>query len=84
MAGPHVAGLVALIISAKPSLAGDVDAIEQIIRETAVPLIPTKICGSDTATSVPNNVFGNGRIDALAAVDSLYPEHTYLPLVQTP
>ena len=32
MAGPHVAGLVALMISANPSLAGDVEKIEQIIE----------------------------------------------------
>jgi hypothetical protein len=61
-----------------------VDAIEQIIRETAVPLTPTKLCGSDTSTSVPNNVFGNGRIDAYAAILSLLTERTYLPFVQTP
>ncbi|MEZ4646884.1 MAG: S8 family serine peptidase [Chloroflexota bacterium] len=69
MAGPHVAGLVALIISANPSLAGNVDAIEQIIAETAVPLTTSQGCGGDTSTDVPNNVFGWGRIDALAAVE---------------
>ena len=37
MAGPHVAGLVALIISANPALAGNVDRIEDIIEQTAVP-----------------------------------------------
>jgi serine protease AprX len=36
MSGPHVAGLVALIISANPSLAGNVDRIEQIIEQSAV------------------------------------------------
>ena len=84
MAGPHVAGLVALLISAEPSLAGNVDAIEQIIRDTAVPLTTTQNCGTDTSTSVPNNVYGNGRIDALAAIISLFPERAYLPFVQTP
>ena len=84
MAGPHVAGLVALIISARPSLAGDVDGIEAIIRETAVPLTTTLTCGGDTPTSVPNHVYGNGRINALAAVLSLFPERYYFPFVQTP
>ncbi len=72
MAGPHVAGLVALIVSANPDLAGDVDMIEQIIRDTAVPLTTEDEilqCGDDTETSVPNNVYGYGRIDALAAVE---------------
>lgn len=68
MAGPHVAGLVALIISANPSLRGKVDAIEDVIRRTAVPLTTTQGCGGDSTTSVPNNTFGWGRIDALAAV----------------
>ena len=73
MAGPHVAGLVALVISAKPSLEGKVDQIENIIKQSAVKLPPTPYqgvqCGSDTSTSVPNNIFGWGRIDALAAVN---------------
>jgi serine protease AprX len=68
MAGPHVAGLVALIISANPSLRGHIDKIEDIIESTAKPLTSDLGCGNDTPTSVPNNVFGHGRIDALAAV----------------
>jgi serine protease AprX len=68
MAGPHVAGLVALIISANPALAGDVDRIEDIIEQTAVPKTTTEGCGGDTPTQVPNNTYGWGRIDALAAV----------------
>jgi len=66
MAGPHVAGLVALLISASPGLAGDVDIIEEIIEQTAVPLTSSQGCGGIGATEVPNNVFGWGRIDALA------------------
>jgi serine protease AprX len=71
MSAPHVAGLVALLISAKPSLAGKVNMIENIIEQSAVPIptgtaIPT--CGGDSTTKVPNNVYGWGRIDAYAAV----------------
>ena len=70
MAAPHVAGLVALLISAKPSLAGQVAVIENIIEQTAVSRTPpVPICGSDLPTSVPNNTYGWGRIDALAAVN---------------
>jgi len=68
MAGPHVAGLVALLISAEPTLAGNPDAIEAIIRDTAVPLTTTQDCGGVSGSDVPNNTFGFGRIDALAAV----------------
>jgi serine protease AprX len=68
MAGPHVAGLVALIISANPALAGNVDRIEDIIEQTAVRKTTTEGCGGDTPTQIPNNTYGWGRIDALAAV----------------
>jgi serine protease AprX len=68
MAGPHVAGLVALLVSAKPSLAGNVDGLENIIEASAKNLFSDEGCGGDTTTSDPNNVFGHGRIDALAAV----------------
>jgi serine protease AprX len=68
MSGPHVAGLVALIISANPQLRGHVDTIEEIISQTAKPLTSGKGCGGDGPNQVPNNVFGYGRIDALAAV----------------
>ncbi len=69
MAGPHVAGLVALLLQARPELSGEVDIVEQVLRETAVPLTTTEDCGA-TAGLVPNATFGAGRIDALAAVQS--------------
>lgn len=68
MAGPHVAGLVALVISANPKLAGRVADIEKIIEQTAVKLKSSENCGGTSGSSIPNNTFGNGRIDALAAV----------------
>jgi uncharacterized repeat protein (TIGR01451 family) len=71
MAAPHVAGLVALILDADPTLIGQVDAIEQLIRDTAVPKTTTDGCGGDTSTAVPNHTFGYGRIDALAAVQGI-------------
>jgi serine protease AprX len=70
MASPHVAGLVALLISANPALAGQVDRLESIIERTAVPLTSTQGCGGDGPNQVPNNVYGWGRIDALAAVEA--------------
>ncbi|MCB1561126.1 MAG: S8 family serine peptidase [Xanthomonadales bacterium] len=70
MAGPHVAGTVALMISANPSLRGDPDTIESILESTAVPLTSAQTCGAFSGTSVPNAVFGYGRIDAYAAVQA--------------
>ncbi len=69
MAGPHVVGVVALIISANPSLAGQVDQIEEIIKQSAVVRTTDQDCGITPGSSVPNNTYGHGRIDALAAVE---------------
>ena len=69
MAGPHVAGLVALLISANPSLSGEVDLIEDIIEQTAIHITSAQTCGGVPGSSIPNNTFGYGRIDAVAAVE---------------
>lgn len=68
MAGPHVAGVVALMISANPELAGQTDLIEDILRQTALPLTTNQECGGLPGTEVPNHTYGYGRVDALAAV----------------
>ena len=66
MAGPHVAGAVALLLSAVPALSGNPDAIEQRLGDTAFRL-STALCNS-TAGVYPNNLYGWGRLDILAAV----------------
>jgi subtilisin family serine protease len=76
MAGPHVAGLAALLISANPELAGQVDALENLIKESALQLTSSESCGS-TADKVPNNTYGWGRIDAWAAYQLLVPQISY-------
>ena len=81
MAGPHVAGLVALLISANPELAGEVDKIEDIIEQTAVPKTTTENCGPVSGATIPNNTFGFGRIDALAAINMALPSN-YIPYVK--
>lgn len=63
MAAPHVAGVVALLWSARPSLIGDYDATVALLRAGAQP-IGDSSCGGGT----PNNVYGYGRVDAYAAV----------------
>ncbi len=71
MAGPHVAGLVALLLSADPQLRGDVDRIELLIRRSANhPTTSAQVCGGVAANVFPNNTFGAGRIDALAMIQS--------------
>lgn len=64
VAAPHVAGLVALVVTANPALRRHVDAIESLIAQTCVPRLSSQ-CGDGTV--VPNNDYGNGRIDAAAA-----------------
>ena len=81
MAGPHVAGLVALIISANPALEGNVDRIEDIIEQSAVKKTTTEGCGMDTNMQVPNNTYGWGRIDALAAVNRALADASPVPVV---
>ena len=68
MAGPHVAGVVALLLSAHPELKGQVDVIERLLEQTAVPRTNSETCGGVPGTQVPNNTYGWGRVDALAAL----------------
>jgi serine protease AprX len=82
MAGPHVSGLVALLISANPALAGQVDEIEAIMRDTAVPLTTSQECSGVPGHQVPNHTFGYGLIDAVAAVAEYVGwRYIYLPLI---
>ncbi|WP_374688357.1 S8 family serine peptidase, partial [Promineifilum sp.] len=87
MAAPHVAGLAALLISAEPALAGQVDELERIITTTAVRRTTTQGCGGDGPKDTFNHTYGWGRIDAVAAVASLDtpppPQYRlYLPLTR--
>ncbi|GGN71050.1 hypothetical protein GCM10010112_38010 [Actinoplanes lobatus] len=65
MASPHTAATVALIWSAAPALRRDVAATREILDETAIDTNDTS-CGG---TATDNNVFGQGRLDAYAAVN---------------
>jgi subtilisin family serine protease len=87
MAGPHVAGAVALLWSADPALIGDLERTKAILTETAQPLTVDAICtgdaedpgtvcgcGTDGPESVPNNVYGWGQVDTWAAVQQVVGE----------
>jgi subtilisin family serine protease len=70
MAGPHVAGVAALLMSVDPTLKRDPARIEALLSATAVNDITTvQTCGDTAAPgTIPNNTFGHGRVDALNAV----------------
>jgi subtilisin family serine protease len=67
MAGPHVAGAVALLWSADPSLIGDIDRTEQILIETAQPYTGSTSLGCFEG-GVPNAAYGYGIVDVYEAV----------------
>lgn len=68
MAGPHVAGLVALLWSARPEYVGQIDKTIERIRSKAVRKTSTQVCGGVSGDKIPNNTFGYGAIDAFATV----------------
>ncbi|MFD7258649.1 S8 family serine peptidase [Streptomyces sp. NPDC059874] len=66
MASPHTAAAVALLWSAAPSLEGDVAQTAALLDGTAQDTDNAQ-CGGTTAD---NNVFGEGKLDVLAAVNA--------------
>lgn len=73
MAGPHVAGVAALMMSVNPGLRGDPERVAFILRTTAVRTEdisdPNNAgCGGLTMDDWPNWQAGHGRVDAWAAV----------------
>ncbi|MGR6319832.1 S8 family serine peptidase [Micromonospora soli] len=66
MASPHLAGTVALLWSAAPALVGDVNATRALLDNTAIDKEDLQ-CGG---TADDNNVYGEGRLDALALLNA--------------
>ncbi|WP_328952300.1 S8 family serine peptidase [Streptomyces sp. NBC_00184] len=66
MAAPHTAATVALMWSASPDIRGNVDETERLLDSTAVDTFDPS-CGG---TAANNNVWGEGKLDAYAAVMS--------------
>src|SRR5262249_43912243 len=64
MATPHIAGAMALLWSANPALRHQIIPSRDAVNNTAVHIAST-LCGT---AGPPNNVYGWGRVDILAAV----------------
>ncbi len=86
MASPHVAGVVALLWSARPDLIGNIAETKAILQNTANPgvTVAAQTCGGTPSTQIPNNSFGYGRVDALAAINAAAPMVTVSGRVVTP
>jgi subtilisin family serine protease len=73
-ATPHVAGVVALMLSAFPALRGHPGTVADILRATATTqgvtntAGVTQSCGGTPITQWPNYMVGYGRVDAWNAV----------------
>lgn len=59
MAAPHLAGAIALLWSAAPSLKGDIEATRALLDRCAVD-VPGESCGGSPTN---NSTFGEGRLD---------------------
>ena len=68
MATPHIAGAMALLWSAIPSLRHQLTASRDALNNSAVHIASTQ-CGD---AGPPNNVYGWGRVDIFAAVGGGY------------
>jgi subtilisin family serine protease len=66
MAAPHVSGAVALLWSAYPDMIGDIEGTRLLLDLTAIDTADDQ-CGGDLEN---NNVYGEGRLDALALVEA--------------
>ncbi|PYK25012.1 MAG: hypothetical protein DME59_11640, partial [Verrucomicrobia bacterium] len=75
MATPHIAGAMALLWSAIPSLQNQIDPSRAALNNAAVHIASTQ-CGT---AGPPNNVYGWGRVNILAAVTSGTPTPTPTP-----
>lgn len=73
MATPHTAGALALLWSARPNLRHLVGIsrcyMEKSATTATLPSGVPSTCGGTTAANRPNNFWGWGKIDALAAVN---------------
>jgi serine protease AprX len=67
MAGPHVTGVVALMIQAKPTLKPE--QIREALEKTANSVITGQTASPDHTAATNPGWYGFGMVDAKAAVD---------------
>src|SRR5258708_24020155 len=79
MASPHIAGAMALLWNAMPSLRHQLTDSRDALNNSAVHISNTQ-CG---VAGPPNNVYGWGRVDILAAVGGPSPTPTPTPTPTT-
>ena len=72
MATPHVAGVVALLLSSSRSGFSYPEVYQRLTSSTDRDLMNGQVCGPQNS-AFPNNVFGHGRINALKAIDAETP-----------
>src|SRR5438034_1144606 len=75
MATPHISAAMALLWSAHPELRHQITASRDAVNNTGVHIASTQ-CGT---AGPPNNVYGWGRVDILAAVQGPGPTPTPTP-----
>ncbi len=85
MATPLVAGAIALMMAANPTLIGDYDAIYSILTQSALPRTDSSFSGPAYAncradTQSPNSIYGYGRLDAYAAITNARVDVPWLAL----
>jgi serine protease AprX len=69
MAAPHIAGAMALLWSAKPAFRHDIARSRDALNNRACHILDSVCDGGPAVT--PNNTYGYGRVDILAAVNPI-------------
>lgn len=69
MAAPQIAGGIALLWSARPSLIGNIDYTIELVRKSAEPLTSNQSCGGTPGSDIPNSTMGYGMADFLKALE---------------
>lgn len=88
MAAPHVAGAVALLWAANPTLIGNYEETYALLTQNAAPRTEEAYDAPPFATcparSVPNNIFGYGTLDTYQAVEQAKVDLPWLDLPAVP